>query len=431
MAELSEALTQAVLAFMARSARDLRSVPRETRALAVPHQSSTGLSSGDSVSVPLVTPAVLSLLSRVHEWSEFDAVRNVASDPSIRASIGSRSTPWWGRLLYALVNLMDDFLARVWLTPDLWEEAVAVEFAGRFSRSLTTGNRHAHLLSELKGCSFPNYAGPVRITDNCVLRTLSDAEWLEYQRKRLTASVGTMVVDLPYLFLDVEPDKWPFDVAVFGPGDLWAQLARRCIVGISLLAGWGCRVDGTTVLVGPGEYAEFGHSGFQYALAAASPYPRGFSTALDGDTMQKLPQTVALLKDFERDFPVAYARLSAIPRREEDFDRILDACSGLEALLLSGEKDEVTFKFALRGAWVISSDAAERSVNIRRFRDVYAARSAIVHGSPGSQHRYLNRAHEIAKLAQDLFSEVALRALSPQWGSASAWHRYVEAAILG
>lgn len=66
-------------------------------------------------------------------------------------------------------------------------------------------------------------------------------------------------------------------------------------------------------------------------------------------------------------------------RLRED-DGIVDYAIGLEALLLKGIKDELSYRFALRGATILFWDGGEREKIFNELRDFYEVRSKIVHG---------------------------------------------------
>lgn len=64
-------------------------------------------------------------------------------------------------------------------------------------------------------------------------------------------------------------------------------------------------------------------------------------------------------------------------------DRIAHLVFGLEQLLLHGESEKVylSYKMALRGAWLFGTDVDTREKIFRGLRDAYTLRSKIAHGS--------------------------------------------------
>jgi hypothetical protein len=67
--------------------------------------------------------------------------------------------------------------------------------------------------------------------------------------------------------------------------------------------------------------------------------------------------------------------------RSDDEDRTLDACIGIEALLLgNNDRDEMTHRMAQRAAAALASDGYSPTEIYRLIKKVYEHRSAIVHG---------------------------------------------------
>lgn len=62
-------------------------------------------------------------------------------------------------------------------------------------------------------------------------------------------------------------------------------------------------------------------------------------------------------------------------------DKIIDYSIGLEALLTEGERQELEYRFALRGATILQEGGADRHRSFDELKDLYNARSAIVHGA--------------------------------------------------
>jgi|GEM_PF-1901602 hypothetical protein len=61
-------------------------------------------------------------------------------------------------------------------------------------------------------------------------------------------------------------------------------------------------------------------------------------------------------------------------------DRIVDYSIGLEALLTNAVPDELSYRFALRGAIIRGETGHDRHQAFQEFKDLYGARSKIVHG---------------------------------------------------
>lgn len=118
-------------------------------------------------------------------------------------------------------------------------------------------------------------------------------------------------------------------------------------------------------------------------LRARDPIPR--------HVLDRLPAVLAGLRTAGPRAGLAARRLSAAELRADPDDRTVDACIGIEALLGQG-RDELTHRLSLRAATALSTradDPAEAAAVDRLVKDVYSARSAIVHGRTTAAHRQL------------------------------------------
>ena len=75
-------------------------------------------------------------------------------------------------------------------------------------------------------------------------------------------------------------------------------------------------------------------------------------------------------------FNKAYSELN-------DDDRLAHLVFGLEQLLLKGETERsyLSFKMALRGAWLLAPPDQSRVMTFGRLREAYSLRSKVAHGS--------------------------------------------------
>jgi len=67
--------------------------------------------------------------------------------------------------------------------------------------------------------------------------------------------------------------------------------------------------------------------------------------------------------------------------RDRPEDAVLDYSIGLEILLLAGLNDELSYRFALRGATVLSWETGHKKPFFDNLKNFYKLRSSIVHGS--------------------------------------------------
>jgi len=68
--------------------------------------------------------------------------------------------------------------------------------------------------------------------------------------------------------------------------------------------------------------------------------------------------------------------------RRNERDKLIDLCVALESLYVR-EKDELAYRLALRCAYFLERDEAKLEETFRAVRDIYNARSKIVHGTSG------------------------------------------------
>lgn len=62
-------------------------------------------------------------------------------------------------------------------------------------------------------------------------------------------------------------------------------------------------------------------------------------------------------------------------------DRLIDCCVAFDALLSADDRQEMTYKVCMRGAYLLGNDPTERQDVYELLSGAYAARGAIIHGS--------------------------------------------------
>lgn len=108
---------------------------------------------------------------------------------------------------------------------------------------------------------------------------------------------------------------------------------------------------------------------------------------------------------------IAIARFQTAVNERSHSDAIVDHVIALEATLLRSVRDELRFRFALYGAWFLGADRTDRLRLADELKDLYDARSAIVHGTPLPSHRL----EPLAALARSISSATIVRALRQGW----------------
>lgn len=136
-------------------------------------------------------------------------------------------------------------------------------------------------------------------------------------------------------------------------------------------------------------------------IAAVRRYPDRFDDygwlrtgpKITREALDRLPAVLAGLRKADGKTAartrLAARRLSTAELRADPDDRTVDACIGIEALLGEGH-DELTHRMCLRAAAALSSrpgNPADARAVYRLLKNVYDARSAIVHGNTTDKHR--------------------------------------------
>ena len=95
---------------------------------------------------------------------------------------------------------------------------------------------------------------------------------------------------------------------------------------------------------------------------------------------EQLRQLVAGMRSSSRQVKVTIDRWIRAKGAQTDLvDQLIDMRIALESLFLSGDVRGVAFALALRGAWYLGRDAAERKAAFARIRRAYGAGSRAVH----------------------------------------------------
>ena len=105
-------------------------------------------------------------------------------------------------------------------------------------------------------------------------------------------------------------------------------------------------------------------------------------------------------------------------------DAILDYAIALEALLLPGISDEVSFRFSLHGALLLEATFAARKETQKRFKRLYAARCKLAHGEEGGTSKKFT---DLTPEARDLCSRALIKTLRSTWPTKA----FFDALVLG
>jgi hypothetical protein len=203
--------------------------------------------------------------------------------------------------------------------------------------------------------------------------------------------------------------------------------ARQVAAAIRLIAGGHAFAREITMLPCPGVpggYGQFaGWRGFPPAWWG------GLASVLDASIQTTLQDRFGQLQKLGESFDVVLDRYeSAVTELIAD-ERLIDATIGLEALLLggSGSSAEVTFRFALIGAWLLAEQPSERVEMNRLLTELYRKRSDVVHGNRKRKRELPPNPEDIAV---DLLRKLLLQVLD-SGRSWEEWIKYRSNLILG
>ncbi|HEV2172170.1 MAG TPA: hypothetical protein VGR71_01330, partial [Nitrospira sp.] len=115
----------------------------------------------------------------------------------------------------------------------------------------------------------------------------------------------------------------------------------------------------------------------------ARTLPTGLTeTQLLAEQLDQVQWLLDALPAAKAEWSVAIRRFSQMPDRVGIEDRLIDAVIALEALLSPEKAEEISYRFRLRGAWLLGQgDRTARESWQARLKDLYDLRSDLVHGN--------------------------------------------------
>lgn len=279
-------------------------------------------------------------------------------------------------LVYNWAGTPDPFaLKRASVSPLLEEFATAV-IEGRVqvrSRDVIDSNRIDSF------DSFELVGGPLQLDDRVCIRPITNEELWEFGEgdrfrhlwpRGHSSSEKSNILDIKVETVDYD-DEILFEVQTAVVTAL--QLARPGCFQLAprgQTCNYGYAAQGVKM---PMECQVFGRWGGSYVLDArtkellVSSWPRVRQIMESNDHYLKMPAQ----------------RLVEAGTRRSGGDAIIDCAIGLEALLTAGVRDELRYRFALRGAAILAWERGHRREHFYRLQEFYDTRSAIVHsGGP-------------------------------------------------
>jgi hypothetical protein len=120
-----------------------------------------------------------------------------------------------------------------------------------------------------------------------------------------------------------------------------------------------------------------------YFQDVARTLPMGLTdTKLLDEQLGRVHSLLDGLPAAKAEWSAAIRRFSQMPDRVGIEDRVIDAVIALEAILSPEKAEEISYRFRLRGAWLLGgADRAARDSWQARLKDLYDLRSDLVHGN--------------------------------------------------
>lgn len=111
-------------------------------------------------------------------------------------------------------------------------------------------------------------------------------------------------------------------------------------------------------------------------------------------------------------------RLNQAIRHKNHVDKAIDLGVALEALLLDGDKEQLTLQFRLRGAWLLGKNLESRREISDLLKDLYKLRSQAAHTGKISE-KDTSRTESLLKRGIELCSEMikVLIKSKPDWNN--------------
>lgn len=263
----------------------------------------------------------------------------------------------------------------------------------------------------------PTQASVQALLDEFACAVIDNLSTTKYQDAMVHIDLGgeSLILEDGVLIRPVtEEDLWdlsqpkfplpPYEIQ-FAPDYNWAILEIRYshptheegrIAGTiysireSIIAGLAITVGGDFVVLPIGMETKFGASFPGGRSIHGETMPRefgrpfqGLKTTLSPEVRQEFtnlwPQIKEIMTELDSDFGLPVRRLVDGLSRRRPVDAIIDYSIGLEALLLN-VRDELSYRFSLRGALILASVRGDKKRRFEELRVFYQARSRIIHG---------------------------------------------------
>ena len=379
---------------------------------------------------PRFAPVPSSLISTVQGewqlWAAYQGLRTaIENDDGARDLIFSDAVgnpiegnaPWILSMMAA--RFINDYLAAIEGPLVIFQDNVFDRLWSEFEHTIETGSYHVTWWAPIYNAQWLGEPFAIPIKPNSTLVEPAPEVMVQLVvHRRLMAMIDAQA------WLQVG-DRMPLKSPVLSEAP--ARFARRVASAIRLVAGGHGFARDITMLPAPGTPGVYGQFGGWWGLPPA--WWGGVASVLSLDIQQPLQKRLSQLEKLGEPFDVVIDRYESGVTKTEPDERLIDATIGLETLLVGGSRSstEVTFRFALSGAWLLAGVAADRPEMYRLLTELYGRRSDIVHGNLGRKRDLPPNPQEIAV---DLLRKLLLQVLDRGW-TWDEWIQFRRRLILG
>ncbi len=425
MVDLHNDLRLALRAFTETVCQRLSGQPIPMASVQVMRYTADGSGRGE----PRLTPAPASLVGVMQQewqlWSTFEKLRNAIEDDPDAANflysdaLGNPmkgNEPWIITMMAA--RFIHDYLAAVNEAHVIFRETVFDELWSQFSQTIQTGLSNVAWWAPIYNAQWIGEPFEIPINTSSALLEPPPTVMVELlAHRRLTSMIDAQA------WLKTN-DRISLKQVVAEPP---IRFARNVASAARLVSGGHAFARDITMLPFPGVPGVYGQFGGWRGFPPA--WWGGAMSALNVGIEGHLQNRVAQLERLGEPFDVVLDRYESAVTKLVGDERLIDATIALEALLVggSGSSTEVTFRFALTGAWLLADAPSTRPEIYRLLYELYGRRSDIVHGNLGRKRELPPNAQEFAV---DLLRTLLLRVLDSGWNW-DQWIKFRRGLILG
>lgn len=317
--------------------------------------------------------------------------------------------------------LYDYFTEATPYHPNYWQSDVFRRLVSRFKESITTGHYTVHIWIPLYGALVEGDV-PWTLDSNTEVVSIDQVQQWDHigsppsssripdwwQQRHWIHARETLARRDPATVPPI-PDRvhhWVRAMRLIGGGD------------VRLLDAFWQSIPGDLCPVG-----------IPFTSRAMENRRTGRPTVVSATERQAIQAYARQFPALQDQFHIAVERWQATAEHWTPEDQLIDAVIALESLLLPTQPQELRFKFALRGAWVLGQSTQARREWYQRLMAVYDARSTVVHGSkPNTKSRKEDPRH-LHQVAEDAVRAILRRILDGNF-NAERWKRFLDDVVL-